>query len=122
LDCSCVPPHLACFWHRISQTLAFPGFEPQYFHLYLLHSWDYKSEPLTLGLKTTFFVVLEFKLRTSCLLGRHTWATLPALFCLGYFWDRVSWTICPDWLQTVILLISASWVARITNMSLQHWA
>jgi hypothetical protein len=37
----------------------------------------------------------------------------------GFFWDRVSWTICLGWLQTVILLISASWLARITGMS--HW-
>jgi hypothetical protein len=28
-------------------------------------------------------------------------------------------TICPDWLQTSFLLISASWVARITSMN--HW-
>jgi hypothetical protein len=27
----------------------------------------------------------------------------------------VSWNICPGWLGTVILLISASWVARITG-------
>jgi hypothetical protein len=31
----------------------------------------------------------------------------------------VSWTICPDWPQTSILLISASQVARIKSMS--HW-
>jgi hypothetical protein len=41
-----------------------------------------------------------------------------------FFWwwifqDRVSRTICPGWLRTVILLISASWVARITDVS--HW-
>jgi hypothetical protein len=24
---------------------------------------------------------------------------------VGYFWDRVSWTVCWDWLQTAILLI-----------------
>jgi hypothetical protein len=36
------------------------------------------------------------------------------LFCLGIF--RVSWTICLGWLQTVILLISASRVARITGV------
>jgi hypothetical protein len=30
-----------------------------------------------------------------------------------YFCDRVSQTVCPGWLQTMILLISASWVARI---------
>jgi hypothetical protein len=32
------------------------------------------------------------------------------------FQNRVSQTICPGWLQTSILLISASWVARITGM------
>jgi hypothetical protein len=47
------------------------------------------------------------------------WATPPALFCVGFFWDRVSQTISPGWLQTSILLISASWVARITGVS--HW-
>jgi hypothetical protein len=41
--------------------------------------------------------------------------------CDGYFWDRVLWTICPGKIvQTVILLISASWVARITGVSHQH--
>jgi hypothetical protein len=34
----------------------------------------------------------------------------------------VSQTICPGWLETSILLISASWVARITGMSHWHWA
>jgi hypothetical protein len=48
------------------------------------------------------------------------WATPPApLFCDGFFLDRVSPTICPGWLQTPILLISASWVVRIIRMS--HW-
>jgi hypothetical protein len=36
------------------------------------------------------------------------------------FWDRVSQTICPGWLWTVVLLISASWVARITGVRHQH--
>jgi hypothetical protein len=36
-----------------------------------------------------------------------------------FFQHRVSWTICPDWLQTSILLISASWVTRIIGVS--HW-
>jgi hypothetical protein len=35
-----------------------------------------------------------------------------------YFQDRISWTICLGWLQYVILLIAASWVARITSASL----
>jgi hypothetical protein len=38
-------------------------------------------------------------------------------FCAGYFRDRVSWTICLGWLRTMILLISAFWVARITGLS-----
>jgi hypothetical protein len=56
--------------------------------------------------------------RPTCLLDRHstTWGT-PQPF----FWDRVSWTICPGCLQTVILLICASWVARMTGMSHQCW-
>jgi hypothetical protein len=40
-------------------------------------------------------------------------------FLVGYFQDRVWWTIYPGWLQTDILLISASWVARI--LSISHW-
>jgi hypothetical protein len=46
-------------------------------------------------------------------------ATLTALFCDGIFRDRDSLTICLGWLQTRILLISASWVTRITSVS--HW-
>jgi hypothetical protein len=38
---------------------------------------------------------------------------------MGFFRDRVSRTICPGWLRTAILLISASWVARTTSVS--HW-
>jgi hypothetical protein len=51
--------------------------------------------------------------------GPIPWATPPALFCEGFFEDRVSGTICPKWSQTLILLISASWVTRIIGMS--HW-
>jgi hypothetical protein len=43
----------------------------------------------------------------------------PALFCIRYFQDRVSHTICPGWLRTAILLLSVSRVARFTGMS--HW-
>jgi hypothetical protein len=42
-----------------------------------------------------------------------------SLFCDGHFQDRVLWTICLGWLQTPILLISASSVVRITGMSHQ---
>jgi hypothetical protein len=32
-----------------------------------------------------------------------TWAAPPLLFYVGYFWDRVSRAVCPNWPQTVIL-------------------
>jgi hypothetical protein len=51
--------------------------------------------------------------------GPTPWATPPAPFCEGFFWDRVSQTFCPGWLWITVLLISASWVARITGMSHQ---
>jgi hypothetical protein len=44
----------------------------------------------------------------------------PILFCVGNFQDRVSPTICLWWLWTLMLLISASWVVRITGVSHQH--
>jgi hypothetical protein len=37
--------------------------------------------------------------------------------CEGFFWDRVSWAVCPGWVWTSILLIYASWVARLTGGS-----
>jgi hypothetical protein len=40
-------------------------------------------------------------------------------FVEGFFQDRISWTIYLGWLWTVILLISASCVARLTDVS--HW-
>jgi hypothetical protein len=60
-----------------------------------------------------FFAGLGFKLMAYTL--SHS-----ILLCEGFFWDRVSWTICLVWLQTMILLISATWVARITGMSHQY--
>jgi hypothetical protein len=49
--------------------------------------------------------------------GPSPWATPPTLFYDRYFQDSVSQTICPGWLWTTILLISASGVARITGVS-----
>jgi hypothetical protein len=46
--------------------------------------------------------------------------TLPALICVEYFWDRVLELCAWDWLQTMILLITASWVDRIIGVS-QWW-
>jgi hypothetical protein len=47
------------------------------------------------------------------------WATPPAISCDRFFQDRVLGTICPSWFWTLILLISASWVARIIGVSHQ---
>jgi uncharacterized membrane protein YcfT len=41
-------------------------------------------------------------------------------FCGEFFRDRVLHTVCLGWLWTMILLISAFWVARITGMSHLH--
>jgi hypothetical protein len=43
-----------------------------------------------------------------------------SFFCIGIFWDKLSPAICPGWLWSVILLITASWVAMITALSHQH--
>jgi hypothetical protein len=44
----------------------------------------------------------------------------PCFFVMGFFQDKVLCTICPGWPWTLILLIFASWVARITGVS--HWS
>jgi hypothetical protein len=77
-----------------------------------------------------FLAELEFELRALCLQSWHstTWAIPPVHFCSGYFGDGISgyfgdvvlWTICLNWSQTMILLVSASKVLRITNISYQH--
>jgi hypothetical protein len=41
---------------------------------------------------------------------------------MGSFQGSVSQTLCPGWLQNAILLIFASWIARITGVSHQHLA
>jgi hypothetical protein len=48
------------------------------------------------------------------------WATPPALFCDGFFQNRVSRTICPSWFWTAILLITTSQVARISGVTRWH--
>jgi hypothetical protein len=86
--------------------------------LSFLRAWIVSSPPLS---RPPLWAVLGSELRVSCLLGRYTitWVTPPALFCVEYFRDRVSRTICLSWPQTAIFLISASWVARIIGV--RHW-
>jgi hypothetical protein len=64
--------------------------------------------------------IINFLQHWSLNTGPSPWATLPALFCNGIFWHKVSRTIFPGWLWTVILLISASWVVGITGVSHRH--
>jgi hypothetical protein len=47
-----------------------------------------------------------------------SWATPPVLHCDGFFWKRV-FNYLPMLAWTAILLMSSSWVARITSVS--HW-
>jgi hypothetical protein len=88
-----------CVWstHHIQVIVQAVSIQKQYF-LFLL-CWG---------------ALLGFKLRDSGFLNRHstTSATPPALFCIGYFQDRVSQTICSGWPRAVILLISGSRIAR----------
>jgi hypothetical protein len=51
--------------------------------------------------------------------GPSPWATPPALFLWRVFWARVSQNYVLGWLWIALLLISASWVARFTDMSHQ---
>jgi hypothetical protein len=112
-------PAICCATLGMLLTLA----EPNVLQLCLMCIWPRLiSEALILKvLKKKFFFSpwAVLGLRASCLLGRHstTWATPPALFYVGCFWDAVLLTICPGWLWTAIFLISASWVARITGVS-----
>jgi hypothetical protein len=65
-------------------------------------------------------VGMGFELRALSLQSRSTiWATPPVHFALVILEMGVLQTICLDWPWTVILLISASQVARITGVS--HW-
>jgi hypothetical protein len=49
--------------------------------------------------------------------GLHFEPLHQPFFCERFFSRWILWTICPGWLRTMILLISASWVARVTGVS-----
>jgi hypothetical protein len=63
-----------------------------------------------------FFEALGFGFSSS---SSYSLSHSTSPFCVKYFRDRISWTICLGWLRTIIILIPVSWVARITDVS--HW-
>jgi hypothetical protein len=54
--------------------------------------------------------------------GLHLEPLHQPFFAMFFSWDRVLQTICPGWLWAMILLMSVSWVAGITGVSLRHLA
>jgi hypothetical protein len=54
--------------------------------------------------------------------GLHLEPLHHSFFVMGFFQDKVSQTICLGRLWTMILQISASWVAKITGVSHQRLA
>jgi hypothetical protein len=73
---------------------------------------------------TAFFfslVGLGFELRALCFQSRcyTTWTIPPVHFVLLILEMGISGTVCPDWLRTAVLTISASQVASITGKSHQ---
>jgi hypothetical protein len=105
----------------------FPGWPQSMILLSLpLSSWDYRHQ---LGLACVLpwnsiiyssekisFVGLGFDLTALCLQSRHStaWATPSVYLWSGYFGNGVWRTLC---LIGLVLLISYSWVARITGVS-----
>jgi hypothetical protein len=51
--------------------------------------------------------------------GLHLEPLHQPFFVMGFVQDRVVWTICLGWPQTMILLSFVSWVARLTGVSPQ---
>jgi hypothetical protein len=70
-----------------------------------------------------FFAILDFELTASTVVWQALYhlshSTSSFFVCVWYLQDRISQIICPGWLQTAILLLSTSRVARIKRMS--HW-
>jgi hypothetical protein len=106
-----------------------PGWRSSYLHL--RSSKDGKvglcaATPDLLGL-LGFFPLLEhyffWFLSVSCTgaltSGPTPRTTPPALFYEGFFQEKVLRSTCPGRLPIAILLVCASWVSRITDVS--HW-
>jgi hypothetical protein len=104
--------YLDSLWFFESLYVAQAGWNSPSSCLRLFECWNYKSVPPCQALLFLFFFA---QLGSNS--GPTPWAAPPALFCDGFFIDRVSRVICPGWLLAEILLISASWIARIVGVS-----
>jgi hypothetical protein len=84
--------------------------------IWLVIDWIIYSVSLLIYLSFIYlFVVLGLELTA------YTFSHSTSPFLDRIFQDRVSRTVCLDWLWTSILLVSASQVARITGMSHCAW-
>jgi hypothetical protein len=78
-----------------------------------------KIQTIRLTKETCLLLLLLFCSTGAWTQGLHLELLHQPYFWKGFFEIGSHGTICPIWLQTSILLISASWVARITGVS--HW-
>jgi hypothetical protein len=132
LFCCLFVAFLFVFWNSIilcSPNLS-PTCEPE-----SLKCWEYRCMPPYLATTTILsYHLLFFYFSFFFLVGLAPPTPTPILgldelraytlnhstspFLWWCFWGRVSWTICPGWLWTSVLLISTSWIARITGTQL----
>jgi hypothetical protein len=80
----------------------------------IIKGWDFIKLTSYWLFKDLFFFCSFF----TCLLGRHEPLHQP-FFVLGIFKIGSCKLFAQGWVWTLIVLISGSWVARITGMS--HW-
>jgi hypothetical protein len=86
-----------------------------YFHTCIIVCFD-QTHSVTLYFPTPIIIFFGTGAWTQ---GFHLESLHQHYFCEGFFEIGSHETICSGLLQTAILLISASWVARITEAS--HW-
>jgi hypothetical protein len=105
--------HVYVLIHTLANTLFFGSFRAWTQGYTLIGKTALPLKPL----HQTCFVLGFVFFVPGLELRAYTLSHSTSPFYVKYFWDRVSQTICPGWLQAAILLISVSWVARIIGMS-----
>jgi hypothetical protein len=102
---SCCWASLQCSSHRTCRNLhSLPGATTG--HVGSCHRWNSSQRTWAiLGVILLLLFVCGIRVWSQ---GPHFKLLHQLSFVKVIFQDRVSWTICPGWLQTMILLISAS--------------